>query len=87
MKENINILNFLKKDFFLKNNYFLKLYNRNIKITENMVGLKLSVYNGKFFIPVKITENMVNHILGSFSFSRSIYLINKGIHRRRLKKK
>jgi small subunit ribosomal protein S19 len=46
-----------------------------------MVGLKLSVYNGKFFIPIRITENMVGHILGSFSFSRSIYLINKGFRR------
>lgn len=87
MKDNLSILNFLKKDFFLKNNYFLKLYNRNIRITENMVGLKLAVYNGKFFIPIRITENMIGHFLGSFSFSRSIYLINKSVRRRRLKKK
>lgn len=87
MKKNINILNFLKKDFFFKNNFFFKLNDRNIKITENMIGLKLVVYNGKYYIPVRITENMVGHILGSFSFSRNIYLINNDNRRKRLKKK
>ena len=87
MKENINILNFLKKDFFLKNNIFFKLKNRNIKITENMVGLKLSIYNGKYYIPIKITENMVGFFLGSFSFSRSIILLNRDVRRRSKKKK
>ena len=44
MKENLNILNFLKKDFFLKNNIFFKLKNRNIKIIENMVGFFLGSF-------------------------------------------
>lgn len=89
MKKNqdlIAILPLLKKDFFLKNNFFLKIFNRNIKITENMVGFRLSIYNGKFFIPLKITENMIGRQLGSFSFSHSILLFNKE-NRRRYKKK
>jgi small subunit ribosomal protein S19 len=32
-----------------------------------MVGFTFGVYNGKEFIPVKITENMVGHKLGEFS--------------------
>ena len=87
MKENIKILNFLNKDYFLKNDNFFKLNNRNMKITENMVGLKFSVYNGKFYIPIRITENMIGQIVGSFSFSKSIILFNKDNRRRRLKKK
>jgi len=42
-----------------------------------MVGLNFSVYNGKYFIPLKIKENMVGKILGSFSFSHNIFLFNK----------
>ena len=85
-KSLIKILNFLKKDFFSKNDYYLKIFNRNIKVTENMVGLKLSIYNGKFFIPIKVTENMIGNLLGSFSFSHNILLFNKE-NRRRFKKK
>lgn len=85
-KKLINIINFLKKDFFLKNDFYLKIFNRNIRVTENMVGLKLSIYNGKFFIPIKVTENMVGKLLGSFSFSHNILLFNKE-NRRRYKKK
>lgn len=86
-KDLINILNFLKKDIFFKNDFFLKIFDRNIKITENMIGLKLAVYNGKFFIPLKITENMVGKLIGSFSFSHSILLFNRDNCRRYKKKK
>ena len=51
-----------------------------------MIGLKLSIYNGKFFIPIKVTENMVGKLLGSFSFSHNILLFNKE-NRLRYKKK
>lgn len=86
-KKLINIINFLKKDFFFKNDFYIKVFDRNMKVTENMVGLKLSIYNGKFFIPVKVTENMVGYLLGSFSFSHNILLFNKENHRRYKKKK
>ena len=36
----------------------------------DMVGLTFSVYNGKQFIPVYVTENMVGHKLGEFSPTR-----------------
>ena len=52
-----------------------------------MVGLKIAIYNGKFFIPIKIKENMVGKILGSFSFSKNIFLLNKNINRFNKKKK
>lgn len=86
-KKLINIIFLLKKDIFLKNNFFLKVFDRNIKIVTSMVGLKLAIYNGRYFVPLKITENMVGHLLGSFSFSHNILLFNKEVSRNYLKKK
>lgn len=90
MKKNtliLNLVNFLKKDILQKDDFYLKIFDRNIKINQDMVGLKLAVYNGKFFIPIKIKENMVGKILGSFSFSKNILLFNKNNNRFYKKKK
>ncbi len=90
MKKNtliLNLVNFLKKDILQKEDFDLKIFDRNIKINQAMVGLKLAVYNGKFFIPIKIKENMVGKILGSFSFSKNILLFNKTNNRFYKKKK
>lgn len=90
MKKNnlvLNLVNFLKNDILQKNDFYLKVFNRNLKINENMVGLKLAVHNGKFFIPIKIKESMVGKLLGSFSFSKSILLFNKSNNRYNKKKK
>jgi len=38
-----------------------------------MVGLTFAVHNGRKFIPVFITENMVGHKLGEFSPTRTFY--------------
>jgi small subunit ribosomal protein S19 len=40
-------------------------------IIPDMVGLTIAVHNGKTFIPVYITENMVGHKLGEFALTRS----------------
>jgi small subunit ribosomal protein S19 len=42
-------------------------------ITPDFVGLTLAVHNGRKFIPVFITENMVGHKLGEFSPTRTFY--------------
>ncbi|SVD79541.1 uncharacterized protein METZ01_LOCUS432395, partial [marine metagenome] len=39
-------------------------------ITPEFVGLNFAVHNGKNFLPVYVTENMVGHKLGEFSFTR-----------------
>ena len=49
----------------------VKTWSRRSTITPEMVGHTLAVYNGKKFIPVYITENMVGHKLGEFSPTRS----------------
>jgi small subunit ribosomal protein S19 len=48
----------------------IKTWSRRSTIFPEMVGHTLAVYNGKKFVPVYITENMVGHKLGEFSPTR-----------------
>ena len=48
-----------------------KTWSRRSTITPEMVGHTIAVHNGKKFIPVYITENMVGHKLGEFSPTRT----------------
>lgn len=45
----------------------IKTWSRNCTITPEMVGFTFGVHNGREFIPVKATEEMVGHKLGEFS--------------------
>lgn len=49
----------------------IKTWSRRSTIVPEMVGLTIAVHNGKKFIPVYITENMVGHKLGEFSPTRT----------------
>ena len=48
----------------------VKTWSRRSTIIPDFVGVTLSVYNGKSFIPVFVTEDMVGHKLGEFSPTR-----------------
>jgi len=48
----------------------IKTWSRRSTIFPEMVGMTLNVYNGKKFIPVYVTENLVGHKLGEFSPTR-----------------
>ena len=48
----------------------IKTYSRTSTIIPEMVGITVSVYNGKTWIPVYITEDLVGHKLGEFSPTR-----------------
>ncbi len=48
----------------------IKVWSRRSTITPDFIGHTLAVHNGKKFIPVFITENMVGHKLGEFSPTR-----------------
>lgn len=48
----------------------IKTWARRSTIHPDFVGHTIAVYNGKKFIPVYITENMVGHKLGEFSHTR-----------------
>jgi small subunit ribosomal protein S19 len=48
----------------------IKTWSRRSMIVPDMIGFTFSVHNGKKFIPVYVTENMVGHKLGEFSPTR-----------------
>ena len=48
----------------------IKTWSRRSTITPDMIGITFAVHNGKKFIPVFVTENMVGHKLGEFSPTR-----------------
>ena len=49
----------------------IQTWSRRSTITPDFVGLNLNVHNGRGFVPVYVTENMVGHKLGEFSPSRT----------------
>lgn len=51
----------------------IKTWSRRSTIVPDFVGLTFAVHNGRKFIPVYITENMVGHKLGEFSPTRVFY--------------
>ncbi|OHD68222.1 MAG: 30S ribosomal protein S19 [Spirochaetes bacterium GWF2_52_7] len=48
----------------------IKTYSRTSTIIPEMVGYTISVYNGKTWVPVFLTENLVGHKLGEFAPTR-----------------
>ena len=51
----------------------IKTWSRRSTIVPEMVGVTLAVHNGRKFIPVFVSENMVGHKLGEFSPTRTFY--------------
>ncbi|RLB64014.1 MAG: 30S ribosomal protein S19 [Deltaproteobacteria bacterium] len=55
------------------NNKMIKTWSRRSTIIPEMVGYTIAVHNGRKFIPVFITEEMVGHKLGEFAPTRTYY--------------
>ncbi len=51
----------------------IKTWSRRSTITPDMVGFTFAVHNGRKFMPVFVTENMVGHKLGEFSPTRTFH--------------
>lgn len=49
----------------------IKTWSRSSMVTPDFVGLNIAIHNGKKFISIFITENMVGHYLGEFAPTRS----------------
>jgi len=49
----------------------IKTWSRRSTIIPEMIGMTISVHNGKKFIPIFIQEGLIGHKLGEFSFTRS----------------
>ncbi len=56
-----------------RSNRVIKTWSRRSTIIPEMVGITLAVHNGRKFVPVFISENMVGHKLGEFSPTRTFY--------------
>ena len=55
----------------------IKTWSRRSTVVPEMVGLTFAVHNGRKFIPVFVTENMVGHKLGEFSPTR-VFIAHSG---------
>ena len=51
----------------------IKTWSRRSTILPDFVGMTFAVHNGRKFIPVFVSENMVGHKLGEFSPTRTYY--------------
>lgn len=49
----------------------IKTWSRSSMVIPQMVGYTIAVHNGRSFVPVYITENMVGHKLGEFAVTRT----------------
>ncbi len=56
-----------------KSRKVIKTWSRRSTILPEMVGLTFAVHNGKKFLPVFVTENMVGHKLGEFAPTRTFH--------------
>ena len=54
-------------------NDVVKIWSRRSTILPQFVGITFGVYNGKKFIPVSVSEDMVGHKFGEFAPSRTYY--------------
>ena len=52
-------------------NRVIKTWSRRSTISPDMIGLTFAVHNGKQFVPVYVTEQMIGHKLGEFSPTRT----------------
>jgi small subunit ribosomal protein S19 len=51
----------------------IKTWSRRSMIVPDMLGLNLAVHNGRKFMPVYVTENMIGHKLGEFAPTRTYH--------------
>jgi len=51
----------------------IKTWSRRSVVSPDMVGLNFAVHNGRKFMPVYVTENMVGHKLGEFAPTRTYH--------------
>lgn len=56
-----------------RGNNVVKTWSRRSTVLPQFVGLTFGVYNGRKFVPVLVTEDMIGHKLGEFSPTRLYY--------------
>lgn len=59
-----------------------KIVSRSSLISPDFLDKKLQVYNGRFYVSLKVSEEMIGHKFGEFAATRKL-----GIHKKKVKKK
>ncbi|MCD4764139.1 MAG: 30S ribosomal protein S19 [Desulfobacterales bacterium] len=67
------LLNKVLKAQEARSSRVIKTWSRRSTIIPEMVGITMAVHNGRKFVPVFVSENMVGHKLGEFSPTRTFY--------------
>jgi len=68
-----HLINKVKEVRNTKETKVIKTWSRRSTIIPEMVGMTFAIHNGKKFIPVFVTEEMVGHKLGEFSPTRTFH--------------
>ncbi|WP_093882006.1 30S ribosomal protein S19 [Syntrophus gentianae] len=79
------LLDKVRKAVSSGNKNVIKTWSRRSTITPDLIGNTFAVHNGKKFIPVFVTENMVGHKLGEFSPTR-IFFSHAGDRKSKVRK-
>nr|YP_009720834.1 ribosomal protein S19 [Chlorella vulgaris]QGN75023.1 ribosomal protein S19 [Chlorella vulgaris] len=66
-------------EIFTKNK---KIWSRRSVILPSLIGKQLMIYNGKTFVTLKVTDQMIGHKIGEFAITRK-----KAFHKKKSKKK
>lgn len=67
----------LNKILKLDTNASVTTWSRSARVTENLLGARLKVHNGKNFVPLIITPEMYGHKIGEFIGTRARYEFKK----------
>ena len=55
----------------ISRNKQVRTHYRNLIIVPQMVGMRISIYNGRDFVPVEVVGEMLGHVFGEFSLTRA----------------
>jgi small subunit ribosomal protein S19 len=69
--------NIIQSIFLKENIKEIKTYSRKSIITPKLIGLNFLIHNGKSFLKLKISEEMIGHKLGEFSPTRKTFTFKK----------
>jgi ribosomal protein S19 len=58
----------------IKNSRLIKVNNRSMKLNVHLKNYFLAIYNGHYYLPIKVDNNKINYVSGLFSFSFNIRL-------------
>jgi len=69
----LHLLKKVEENTRIANKKVIKTWSRRSTVLPEMVGMTMAVHNGRKFMPVFVTENMVGHKLGEFAPTRTFH--------------